>query len=208
MAVFVRTEEGQEAAYSPQSALPRKLKSILKVIDGRTPVDTFEKNLSSFGDVRAILQSLDMAGLIKQIESNSPFAPASADKPVQVPAKAPIAPMVGAGADWAPTRNLYSEQSNPVKMDAWQASELATQAMFTPRHLQNPALQDILDSMANFVLTHMPEQSFQILKEIEEITSLELLAVTLGGYEQMVASVGEPSVLHLRSIKQTLRENL
>jgi hypothetical protein len=80
--------------------------------------------------------------------------------------------------------------------------------MFTPRHSQNPALQDILDAMANFVLTHMPEQSFQILKEIEEITSLELLAVTLGGYEQMVASVGEPSVLHLRSIKQTLRENL
>ena len=64
MAVFVRTEKGQEAAYSPQSALPRKLKSILKVIDGRTQVSTFEKNLSSFGDVRAILQSLDMAGLI------------------------------------------------------------------------------------------------------------------------------------------------
>ena len=208
MAVFVRTEEGQEAAYSPQSALPRKLKSILKVIDGRTQVSTFEKNLSSFGDVRAILQSLDMAGLIKQIESAAPFAQAAAESRSERALTPPVAPAAAVSMDWAQTRSPYAEQSNSIKMDAWQASELATQAMPASRHLHNPALQDVLGSMANFVLTYLPGQSFQILKEIEEITSLELLAVTLGGYEQMVASSGEPSVQHIKSIKQFLRENL
>lgn len=207
MAIFFRTDEGQEAAYSPQSALPRKLKSILKVIDGRTTVGTFEKNLSSFGDVRAILHSLEMAGLIKHTESPASYAKVAVEQLPELPVQYSAA-LPASNVDWAPTRSPYSGQSNSTKMDAWQASELATQAMPAARQLQSPVLQDILDSMAHFVLTHLPEQSFQILKEIEEITTLELLAVTLGGYEQMVASVGEPSVHHLRSIKQTLRENL
>ena len=211
MAVFVRTEKGQEAAYSPQSALPRKLKSILKVIDGRTQVSTFEKNLSSFGDVRAILQSLDMAGLITQIESVAPAGQTGTDHRAERAFTPPTSLAVPASADWAPTRSPYAEHSDSIKMDAWQASELATQVMSASpasRHLHNSALQDILDSMANFVKTYLPDQSVQILQEIEEITSLELLAVTLGGYEQMVASAGEPSVQHLKSIKKSLRENL
>ena len=93
-------------------------------------------------------------------------------------------------------------------MQSWQASELATQAMPVARQIQSPALQAVVDSMSHFVLTHLPDQSFQILKEIEEITSLELLAVTLGGYEQMIAVIGEPSVQHLKAIKQVLRDNL
>lgn len=211
MAVFVRTEKGQEAAYSPQSALPRKLKSILKVIDGRTQVSTFEKNLSSFGDVRAILQSLDMAGLITQIESVAPAGQTGTDHRAERAFTPPTSLAVPASADWAPTRSPYAEHSDSIKMDAWQASELATQVMSASpasRHLHNSALHDILYSMANFVKTYLPDQSVQILKEIEEITSLELLAVTLGGYEQMVASAGEPSVQHLKSIKKSLWENL
>ena len=62
--------------------------------------------------------------------------------------------------------------------------------------------------MAEFVLTKIPEHSFQILKEIEEITSLEVLAATLGGYEQMVSSAGHGSAAHLLNIKSTLREHL
>jgi hypothetical protein len=223
MSVFVRTEEGQEAAYSPQSALPRKLKSILKVIDGRTTLGTFEKNLSSFGDVRAILQSLDMAGLIRQIENSAVSSSSAADllsDPVNTSPKVASATPV---SDWIRTRSLRSQQhSSPARSQthtsSWQASELSAHTLpahTLPAHmpssagqLVSPVLQELLDSMANFVLTHLPEQSFQILKEIEEITSLELLAVTLGGYEQMVATVGKPSIQHLNVIKQTLRRNL
>lgn len=219
MAVFVRTEEGQEAAYSPQSALPRKLKSILKVIDGRTTVDAFEKNLSSFGDVRAILQSLDMAGLIKQVEGgsaatslNSELGAAAAAAPIK-PAS-PTRPSVSVRSNdvsmgaWTRPPSAPVESPNSISMQSWQASELATQAMPVARQIQSPALQVVVDSMSHFVLTHLPDQSFQILKEIEEITSLELLAVTLGGYEQMIAVIGEPSVQHLKAIKQVLRDNL
>ena len=78
----------------------------------------------------------------------------------------------------------------------------------TPDLQQQAALTGVLDEMANFVLTHLPDQSFQILKEIEEIASLEVLAATLGGYEQMVANLGEISANHVRHIKSVLRQHL
>lgn len=71
MNIYVRTEEGQEAAYSPQSALPRKLKSILKVIDGKTRNHIYKKNLHSFGDVEGLLRSLEIAGLLKEVFENT-----------------------------------------------------------------------------------------------------------------------------------------
>lgn len=208
MAVFTRTEEGQDAAYSPHSALPRKLKSILKVIDGRTSMATFEKNLSSFGDVEAILKSLQMAGLIRQIEQDTNLAQSDVNMRSSQ-ATVPVAKSrVAFLPQWAATRIPRTEQPGNSTIQTWQSSEMVTQLL--PQEGQPPhaVLQDILDTMSNFVLTHLPGQSFQILKEIEEISSLELLAVTLGGYEQMVASVGEASVQHLKNIKHALRNNL
>lgn len=73
---------------------------------------------------------------------------------------------------------------------------------------QEAVLKATLDEMANFVLLQMPEQSFQVLKEIEEITSLQVLAATLGGYEQMLSSTGPDGAEHLLRIKSILREHL
>ncbi len=67
MTVYIRTDEGQIAAYDPQSALPRKLKSLLKLIDGRTSLAVLEESLRAFGDVRGLVQSLDAAGLVKPL---------------------------------------------------------------------------------------------------------------------------------------------
>jgi hypothetical protein len=64
MKVYKRTSEGQWAAYDEHSPLPRKLKILLKAINGKVPEDVYVKNLGSFGDVRALLMSLEQAGLI------------------------------------------------------------------------------------------------------------------------------------------------
>ena len=209
MKIYVRTEEGQEAAYSPQSALPRKLKSILKVIDGKTRNDVFRKNLHSFGDVDGLLRSLELAGLLKVASESVHDSRVNAD-----PTTAARAQQLRE-QDWSATRTPLD-----------QSSQLSSfQAPSRPNHLSMPggnnrvvgsapdlqqqaALTGVLDEMANFVLTHLPDQSFQILKEIEEITSLEVLAATLGGYEQMVANLGEISAHHVRHIKSVLRQHL
>lgn len=65
MTLYARTPEGQVAAYSAESALPRKLKSLLKLVDGKTDLEVLAQNLQAFGDVRGVLQSLYAAGLLR-----------------------------------------------------------------------------------------------------------------------------------------------
>ena len=74
MTVYMRTEEGQLAAYSADSVLPRKLRSLLKVIDGKTSLDVYGHTLHAFGDVKGVLRSLDLAGLIRPMSQLPPGA--------------------------------------------------------------------------------------------------------------------------------------
>ena len=209
MKIYMRTEEGQEAAYSPQSALPRKLKSILKVVDGKTRNNVFRKNLHSFGDVDGLLRSLELAGLLKVASEGTQ------DGRVNLDSSTATRSNQLREQDWSATRNpleLNSQQSafqspsQPYYPSVPGGANGMAGAVTDPT--KQAALKGVLDDMANFVLTHLPDQSFQILKEIEEITSLEVLAATLGGYEQMVSGVGQLSAGHLSHIKSVLRQYL
>lgn len=210
MIVYARTEEGQLAAYSPQSALPRKLKSILKVVDGKTETHVFEQNLRSFGDVKSILRSLEIAGLLKVTSSEAHsihinVEPRQTDRTQAVDAR-----QVG---DWLPTRNPLDQQSQLAsnQFGSQTNSQLAhasTTWLSVPDNAKAQALASVLEAMSSFVLVHVPEQSFHILKEIDDITSLEILAATIGGYEQMISHLGSVSSEHLRFLKTTLRDNL
>jgi hypothetical protein len=208
--VYSRTQEGQEAAYSAQSALPRKLKSILKVIDGKTRTQIFEQNLSSFGDVKAILRSLEMAGLIHFVSEDSKQVHLNLDLNEVDRQQLKAA---SSNAEWTATRHPMEVSRHPTNWSGQNNSQpfsVNMGASIAPetQHKNAEVLAGILDAMSHFVLTHAPEQSFQVLKEIEEISSLEVLAATLGGYEQMISHLGEEGVQHLRHIKSTLRDHL
>ena len=216
MTIYMRTDEGQEAAYSTQSALPRKLKSILKVVDGKTRNEVFRKNLHSFGDVDGVLRSLEMAGLLKVAPNGvkTPLSGADAQPNSQQHYQAQDYKQALRERDWSATRNPLEPPSEQFygQTDSQEYLSLI-HSINRPAELglDSPAghaLAGALTDMANFVLTHMPDQSFQILKEIEEITSLEVLAATLGGYEQMVLGTGQLGADHIRSIKSILREHL
>lgn len=210
MTVYVRTSEGQDAAYNPASALPRKLRSILKLVDGKTTHRMFEQNLQSFGDVRSILHALAESGLIRALPEGAQHVRVNMN--VSDAERQKLMEPRDAG-DWMPTRSPYAEHSQPGHgaVNGWSTPQntAPSNAHITATDEKRAgALKAVVDDMAGFVLTHMPDQSFSLLKEIEEITSIELLAVTLGGYEQMVSHLGQAGDAHLKQIKQVLRENL
>jgi hypothetical protein len=211
MTVYIRTEEGQMAAYSPDSALPRKLKSLLKVIDGKTPVDVYLNSLRAFGDVEGVLRSLDMAGLIRpmsQLPTSKSFK-AEPDAPAH------------AATIWSGAKSSGGmQQGSTIGFQQSMPNEPSTQAAYmhtrsaagaydpAAQFASDQALARAVDSMSNFVLTHAPEHSFMVLKELEQLSNLEQLAVTLGGYEQLIVHVGAPAQEHLLLLKQLLREHL
>jgi hypothetical protein len=209
MTVYARTERGQHAAYDPQSELPRKLKSILRVIDGKTTDDVYSEKLHAFGDVRGMLHSLHMAGLIQPVPSGAHHVRSNTEIS---DAERMVLMQPQSTADWSATRSAYAQSSfqstrvgsriDPDTVALPQSSSLQAELKSAR------ALQSATDLMGSFVLTHMPEQSFQILKELEEVTSLEMLAVLLSGYEQMISHLGEQGVQHLVHVKKILRDNL
>jgi hypothetical protein len=208
MTIYTRTEEGQLAAYSPSSVLPRKLRSLLKVIDGKTPVSVYNDSLKAFGDVEGVLTSLQMAGLIRAVTQMPSYVPDMVS-----PVTAPVAANVGWG-------NSESYQAPGPASQIFGHSGLKganTQVGFSPSNTtiameSNPARSQALgravDLMSNFVLTYAPEQSFMVLKELEELTDLEQLAVTLGGYEMLMAHLGPIAQEHILLVKQILRDSL
>jgi hypothetical protein len=212
MAIYARTEEGQWAAYNPESALPRKLKSLLKAIDGKTNDDVYTRSLSAFGDVHLLLESLLQANLIRAVPAAaSQFKVlrdrATTDRDLLLRPRS-------SSDDWSETRaatTVIPSTWEPSVMpsrnaDAWGFGETSVQTAF---QLQGggAGYKQALELMANFVLTHMPRESFEILKELEAITSVEQLAVVLGGYEQLIVSTGELGRQHLGEVKQILRNS-
>jgi hypothetical protein len=211
MTTYVRTEEGQIAAYSPGSVLPRKLRSLLKVIDGKTPASVYSESLRAFGDVQGVLTSLEMAGLICPVSQtmNLEGAIAGVGK-VSAPST-----MV-----WGDTGTQRGHPGDSQTHSRPMAHGPRTQAVYpSPQNIGYPnspadnaarsqALAGAVDAMSIFVLTHAPEHSFMVLKELESLTNLEQLAVTLGGYEQLISHLGPLAQEHLLPIKQILRDNM
>lgn len=196
MTVYIRTDEGQIAAYDPQSALPRKLKSLLKLIDGRTSLAVLEESLRAFGDVRGLVQSLDAAGLVKPLADGIKSERSG--------------PGSNSGSGPNPRMSHDSVANGPGSRTPPGQSQLSTRfpAPGASDALRVEALHKSVDMMSDFELTHLPEQSFTLLKELEALTSLEQLAATLGGYEQVVSQAGAASGGHLAQLKQILREHL
>ena len=187
MTLYARTPEGQLAAYSAESALPRKLKSLLKLVDGKIELEMLVQGLQAFGDVRGVLQSLHAAGLLKVISGNGKS--------------------VSSLSSEADTSSAACSTSGP---DTLAVSRHSTQVLTTIS--ANPARQQALaqavDLMVTFVLTHIPVDSSGILKELKSLQSLEQLGATLGGYEQDIIHVGSATRDHLSQIRQILREHL
>jgi hypothetical protein len=203
---YARTAEGQTAAYDATSAMPRKLKSLLKVIDGKTSHDVFANSLKAFGDVQGLLGSLRKAGLIELRQDSAEVA---------VPASAQVAASSDSklGSSLASKIGLRTSRSN-AQTDGFATTLTAhTQpaTVFEPRfnsaerqQERQQDLQLLVQDMSSFVLAYVPEQAFTVLSELEGISTVEQMAVLLGGYELMVRHAGEPARIHLLHVRQTL----
>jgi hypothetical protein len=201
---YARTAEGQAAAYDATSAMPRKLKSLLKVIDGKTSHEVFANSLKAFGDVQGLLKSLQKAGLI---ELRQDSAEASA-KPQPIPRSesglvSTLANKIGlrpnrSGAEtdgFAMTQTIHTQPQTILEPRSQSAER---------QQERQQDLQLLVQDMSSFVLAYVPEQAFSVLSELESISSMEQMAVLLGGYELMVRHTGEPARIHLLHVRQTL----
>jgi hypothetical protein len=65
-------------------------------------------------------------------------------------------------------------------------------------------LQQAIAAMSDFVSTHLPLESIEILLELERLSSVEQLMGSLKGYEALIAGIGEPARKHMAALRNTL----
>ncbi len=208
--IYERTQQGQYAAYDASSPLPRKLRSLLKVLDGKTATEVYIKSLESFGDVPKLLQSLQMAGLLAPVDEGAAGAPSEKSRPTTS-----FLDRLRESRQSVSNRSAYTGATEILTVSAERLSAhagrdtraLPSEARATDSAERSSALARCLDEMASFVLAYVPAQAFAVLKELEEVGDLEQLAIILGGYEQIISDAGEPAQTHIAHIKQMMREH-
>ena len=209
MTIYARTEEGHAKAYSPQSGLPFKLRAILKVVDGRTSLAVFEDSLRAFGDVRGLLESLVISGLIRPLPEQAHRVRATDDPTNTEQLASSLKPHNA--RQWSATRVGFAESSQQptLTMHSWMGP--ATMAMPAKGHPSDlgelQALAQAVQLIEKFVREHLPHDAPQILDNLSQMNSLELLAVSLGGYEQMVGHLGPVADQHVDELRKILHDH-
>lgn len=214
MPIYRRTSAGNEAVLNSKGDLPRKLRSLLMVVNGNTPLSVYLETLSSFGDVGALMRALQAQGLVELAMSpsasgdsaasisNLPAAPHSA--PGFSPLNAAWTPAVGPGASGA------SPATSMDDLAAWASfgDELSAPGLAPAANAAFGSdayrLRKVLLLVSDFVAEHLPGQSLEIVLAFETLTSAEQVMGSLEGYEALVAPLGEPARRHLAELRQTL----
>lgn len=209
MTVYSRTENGNIAAYGEHSLLPRKLKSLLRVIDGKTDLDVYVRNLQAFGDIEKVLLSLEMAGLL-QHSSGTAASDLSPGTGADAPAVSNWRKLLGLRSSKTEFMPADETESPVIRPEAFEGfyETLVQNVEITSLPDQHAVVKQATDKMADFVLNNAPEHAFMVLKELEEILSCEQLAVAMDGYAQMINHCGDTGNRHLEEIKQLLRDAL
>jgi hypothetical protein len=214
MTILIRTPRGDEALRDSQAPLPRHTRSLLIAIDGKSDSSLYIANLSTFGDVAALLEKLLRTGLIqaRALVAAAAGQPApSGTTPSQTSTWfATTLQHAGDFENWTDTYAIPLEPSDhrAVKPGDMGGSWLAPAAA-TGRdaHLESTAQQQVRKAvvlMNNFVATHFAKRAAELLPVIDQLTSVERIARSLKDYEALVAPAGKAATRHLADLRATL----
>lgn len=200
MTLYARTARGTAAMLTNRSDLPRRLRSLLIAIDGRTDSTSFVSNLSSFGDVLSLLESLKGAGYIEEIAQKS------------LPLRRSLGERKAGPDNTAPTAStgeapyLEAPRIPPATHTPYLPAEGAPFAVTDSdkSRVASMQLKAAVNLMSDFVTQHLAAQALEIVIELERLSSVESLMQSLASYEQLVKSAGDNSRQHMRELRMVL----
>jgi hypothetical protein len=205
---YVRTPQWRAAAFGPATKLPQQLKTLLQAVDGKTASSALSAQFAALGNTPLLLSQLEIAGLIEdktKIERN-PHLQLGADEIWGAQRSAHAKPALHIVGN-ASMQNLLA---TPLpRRDAWQPTAAAGLEDGSPRSLEtvlSDLTQQVVDVMATFILTYLPDQAFQVLTELETLRSPAQLKATLPGYESLARSAGQAGRQHIAELQQLMEK--
>ena len=230
MNLYKRTAAGNSAALNPRSPLSRSLRALLIRVDGRTGQQTYIRNMASLGDVAALLDSLLTQGYVEIVQTdNDEFSSVPSLTDWQDTATLPLDRQSLKGATTAPfesalklsglrsadvpsaeARRLDSFQLKPRSQGsaAWQtttfAPPIAATRLSAPLNPAQYQLRNAISLMSDFVTTHLPAESIEIVLTLEGLNSVAQVVAKLNDYTAMIAPAGATVTPHLNELRALL----
>jgi hypothetical protein len=199
--IYIRTPQGRFTAFNPGAVMPPHLKTLLKAVDGKITTSELELTLSHLGHVEALLEDLESSGLIadKSVVFSKVGATQTQDESM-VDSDNPLMQTNFGG--------LGSDGVNPWQNTSASALDALTpvSAPAKPDTLLDRMAQQLADTMATFVLTHLPDKAFKELITIENIHTPEQLEDALPQYEILVQPLDEVGTKHVAQLKQLMQK--
>lgn len=228
MNLYKRTAAGNAAALDSKSPLPRKLRTLLISVDGRTRQSTYVTTLSSFGDVAALLDSLQQQGYIELIQVDDRDVPAKSGRVEWAATDVPTTEHQGP-SDTKPDPLASAFELAGIRASTAMSDDVSSWDRFQPepRLLSTPSassvgfatpvvragsppssaqyqLRSAVSLMSDFVTTHMPADSLEIVLTLEGLSSVEQVIASLKGYQAMIAPSGSAATRHLEELRALL----
>ncbi len=206
MSVYRKTMQGRLDAFNSQSTLPQGLRQLLLHVDGKTQFNRLQNYLGAQTCSDANMGELVKRGYVRAVgyslDDEFDFDESSRANDMQ---HRPTMP--------SPLRFLMGDQpavSRPLAFDEIAFPHTTRgvhpiKATYDAAKQAEESLNDAKDLMSDFVLTHIPQHAFSALKEIEQITSLAILASTVDAYELLVQPTGISGKRHIQKLKGILK---
>lgn len=220
MILYTRTASGTKHALDPLSPLPRKMRSLLISIDGKTSRDTYVHNLSLFGDVSALLDSLELQGYITSVStrntgpdtrtSGMPRSAANAkviERQGEPSSRPGLIDSTFASAGSANLELPLDQVSrwNPAQPNrSTSPSARSTPRTGEPSNGENYQLRIAIGLMSDFISSQLPDDSLEILLALEGIGSVQQAIASLDGYQAMIAPAGNAVSYHMAELRALL----
>ena len=230
MNLYRRTAAGNAAALNPRLPLSPKLRTLLLRVDGHTLQHTYVENLAALGDVVALLNSLLTQGYLEIITTENIESVA---KPGQTILQTAVTPsierqrevdMTAAELESAfklagirntstpPAKESLRSGAQPQNRFQNSAASSGFSSMFTapvtrpgaPPSSAQYQLRNAISLMSDFVTTHLPAQSIEIVLTLEGLSSVEQVLASLNDYKLMIAPAGSAVAPHLDELRALL----
>ena len=231
--VFERTPQGLMATkVLDDSGVPKRLRTLLLAVDGRTPVAQFVPFLTALAPLSEKFEELERLGLLRRKGQVSAEAVERFSRARENNASAAELPRIDAAtasSDYAPLdgRVLHSIQTSFVPapqqaaptLDAFSAELRALERMMrntapaAPGVVAAPAavaaqpgvtLADVLGEISSFLARTAGLDGLPVALLIGQIQSVEQMRREMSGYSQVVLPYGAPAQAHLKLLEGML----
>lgn len=187
--VLVKTEKGNRESriQTAESSLPRRLRTLLMVVDGKTPFHVYEETLANYGDVGSLYEALVTGGYLEcQVREHAKTG-AAGPPPVEE-----VQPTAAPGAQ--PEPEPRAEQSPAPR------AEPAPESAGNPeqpagRGIDQHEFRELMSDISTLITEKLGSDAMELLLKVEAVdTPQQLLDLLPELAEELKAGMGSRDV--------------